>query len=363
MLAVICPNCSSPAPVSLADPDNVACEHCSQRSPIPDKVRGALREAAEEIGKLDARERQLDAKQRRAISKSSRYQFLILGLGLTMALPGVLHWMGVLMDLTRVVVAEIIFLSLMSVALVAATWFGIWSIRRARRKMEVIAAAQPPVADGGAVRCRVCGGELPDLGSAIATCTFCRADNIVSPGVLEQSKQARDMVLDNYGDTVADNARQIGRHSGLASLWVGLAAFGVPVVILIAYQTWAVLAGDEIDLEREYAVWAVGDRSCLGEVQRAPDRATALYFGRLPVPGMAQTQISLPSTEGLVLLRADQMLGRTVYREADGAVDTVIKVKYNALVEENLIEMSDFFSQSIIGTCFAEIPPGPPPAQ
>jgi hypothetical protein len=356
MLAYNCPACKSPSPISLAQPEAVVCEHCGVRSELPHAAVASLRRAAGEIGKLDAQERRLDARQRRAITRSGRYRMLVLALGLTFALPGVFHWWSLVTGYTAERFYELLFVAITSALILAAVFLGLRRVRRARRQMEGVAAAEPPLAEGGAVRCRVCGGEIADLSSGIASCAFCQADNIVTPRVLEQAKQSREVVLGDYRDAVAANARKVGQSSGLAVVGVVLAVFGLPTAFLTVLFMMLLTEPDlPPDLTIEYGLRQVGDRQCLGRLTRNPGGATAIDFGAFYPAGLDQQRFSLPSTQGMVLMRADQLLGRRVYVGDSDQIEVVTKIHYSSIGDVNHIALGQHETQFVEGSCLADV--------
>lgn len=58
-----------------------------------------------------------------------------------------------------------------------------------RRAVRPLLLAKPPVAAGVALRCRSCGGDLPDVNAPHVICGYCAAHNLLDRQVTERASQ------------------------------------------------------------------------------------------------------------------------------------------------------------------------------
>jgi hypothetical protein len=138
---------------------------------------------------------------------------------------------------------------------------------------------------------------------------------------------------------------------------VVLAVFGLPTAALTAIVMLVVAEPEApADLEIEYAVWPVRDRSCLGVLERLPDGTAAIDFKLEPPPGATRSRVVAPSTQGLTVMRADQLVGRRVFVRGGGQIDLVTGVTYSSLNEDNFLSLRDSISQPVTSTCLADDP-------
>lgn len=156
MLAAYCPQCGAPNPVSLVAPRELTCSHCHYRGSPPPEVVAELPRAAQLVGQMDARRRQLSGLQKRALlSRSAGCLYLVLlglfargfaGMGVSCATGEQTPptWMLVLGFLPVVV-------------MLISGGLGGWWIRREQRRLEEACAAVPPDAPGEPARCHLCG--------------------------------------------------------------------------------------------------------------------------------------------------------------------------------------------------------------
>lgn len=103
--------------------------------------------------------------------------------------------------------------------------------RRYRKVIRPRILARPPTEEGGASRCRWCGGSLPGLRAPFVTCDWCGASNLLS----ETSARQRDRLLKQEIQEYERRARS-GRQLADEQLQL------LPRSILIGYLTGMVLA-------------------------------------------------------------------------------------------------------------------------
>jgi uncharacterized Zn finger protein (UPF0148 family) len=97
-----------------------------------------------------------------------------------------------------------------------------------RRKVRPLMYARSPRAPGLPVRCRACGGDLPDRRGPFIVCDFCRTHNLVTPEV--QKHDAR--LLDEEQRFHRDRANKLVAQTARAS--VHMSRFLV-IGIIVAY--------------------------------------------------------------------------------------------------------------------------------
>jgi uncharacterized Zn finger protein (UPF0148 family) len=86
-----------------------------------------------------------------------------------------------------------------------------------RRKVRPLMFARSPRAPGMPVRCRACGGDLPDRRGPFIVCDFCRTHNLVTPEV--QRHDAR--LLEDEHRFHRDRAHQLVAQTARGSLHMG----------------------------------------------------------------------------------------------------------------------------------------------
>lgn len=185
--SVACPNCGGPAPLSLAEPGHSTCAHCQHRFALPAALTQQLTEAATLV--------QQQSQAERHIAKSIQ----------TLAIREQ-GWLKRMKTISRVLVGLALLVSVYG-------WFGrrgndqwhayfafglaatIWVVVLGRIATRIVpqmirrivgrwTALQLPGAAG--LKCRVCGGPLPEEAAAVLRCGYCSADNLTGPEVLKQ---------------------------------------------------------------------------------------------------------------------------------------------------------------------------------
>ena len=67
-----------------------------------------------------------------------------------------------------------------------------------RRRVRPLLAARPPTYAGAAMRCRACGGDLPQAREAFVTCRYCASPNAIVPGMTANAARALDEEIAGY---------------------------------------------------------------------------------------------------------------------------------------------------------------------
>ncbi|MFN7974485.1 MAG: hypothetical protein U0166_19390 [Acidobacteriota bacterium] len=244
MLAMKCPPCGAPIPLSLAAPGIARCAFCGyEGAPSPD-VRARLDGAAQALSGQSARERQIRGAVSLAVAYGQAFE-MIYGIFSLLLLGGmalvILH-SAYRFSITRGVAAATgaaMGLSVLpSFLLVAGAGLAsVTLLRRARRRVERAAAAEPPAREGEPMRCHVCGGPLAVAGvKAIARCAYCGSDNVVSALAIARAGAERRAVLDDYAGEVKRQSGGVGRAFRLSTLLLGSTIAATPFACVI--PTW-----------------------------------------------------------------------------------------------------------------------------
>lgn len=255
MLAMSCPRCGAPIPLSLGDREEVRCRACDHRGPPPEDVARGLGAAASVVERHAATERQLHGLARVAVTRGASllwaYGALVLLLASPLALMALVHLVGLVRSVGTGVLASLMQLSgavVVLLVLVLGSLPAMGGLHLLRRRVERAAAAVPPAREGEPARCHVCGGDLLAEGvRGVARCGYCEADNVVSPQVLERVSTSRVEALEDHAAAVEARGRTLGRAGGCAMVsTMGLAAAapfgcGIPAAFVVAGGGLAVM--------------------------------------------------------------------------------------------------------------------------
>ena len=239
--AVSCAGCGAPASISLAHADEVRCGHCGDVRAPEAAVAKRLADGQEALDAVAESVRQLSRTRLRAMHKADNALLLFAGgLGLLL-LASPVYLGGGLLGLLNNDVESMLFgcactnMLLSLCVLVPLTWRRMWS---RRRELVLAAAAAPPLRDGGAARCRLCGGDLEALAAgaidAVVRCSYCDADNLVSSDALALRASHVEADHDDLVATIRDKSRQIDPSMGLQYLvMVGFGMWTAHAVLLL----------------------------------------------------------------------------------------------------------------------------------
>ncbi|MBW2524665.1 MAG: hypothetical protein JRI23_10840 [Deltaproteobacteria bacterium] len=338
------------------------CRHCGTTAPLTPAVLHQVQQATAVLGQIDARQRQLSASERRAVSSTwgSRVLYLLLAifiLGPFVACGGCgLYWSATSeRPLVGFLIMTLLPLTIM-LLVVAGGW--LW-IRRSRRAFALACAAVPPAVTGGNAACHVCGAELATSTEAIVRCSYCSADNVVEPSILDRAARQVVTVLDGYDREVHRQATSVGKASRNASIaTVGMGCV-VPVVVVTLFFTieWVLLSDYEAPplTEVKYAVMPTKHGDCVCSVKKDGNRYF-LHYGHLE--GVENE--FRDSVDDLTLHSAKYFEGKKVRLIDEGKRGTVVRAygAWHGGVNEVLVKTDGGGEArtTIGGLCFGEAP-------
>ncbi|HTN89410.1 MAG TPA: hypothetical protein VL242_37295 [Sorangium sp.] len=366
MLAVHCPRCGRPAPVSLASPDFMACAACHYRGPPPAAAAQGLRAAAHVVLQTDARRRQLsDALRRTLVTASRRHARLLVVFALaSVPITGftalILLGLWVSPDTDGDVVTG---------GMVVASWLGtvgagaavLALVRRRQRRIEEACAARPPAAPGEPAACHVCGAPLGGGDGAVARCGFCAADNLVSPAVLERVRARQVVVLQSFEQAVSAELASFGRATSGAAAAVVATALVVPVAVFLLAIA-AVLAREwgrpPVDDTVRYAVVSTPLGQCVGKLSPGgADGGAAVRFGGFRRAELPEEQALAPGA-AIEAVSPAALVGRAVTaKQGAGVVAEVFSSPLTGNSVEVRREDGTSFTSSIAGLCLGGAAP------
>ncbi|XXT19538.1 hypothetical protein WME94_55880 [Sorangium sp. So ce429] len=365
MLAVHCPHCGRPAPVSLASPDLMACAACHYRGPPPAAAAQGLRAAAHVVLQTDVRRRQLsDALRRALVTASQRHARLLVVFALaSVPITGfaalILLGLWVSPDTDGDVVTG---------GMVVASWLGtvgagaavLALVRRRQRRIEEACAARPPAAPGEPAACHVCGAPLGGGDGAVARCGFCAADNLVSPAVLERVRARQVVVLQSLEQAVSAELASFGRATSGAAAAVVATALVVPVAVFILAIA-AVLVGEwrrpPVDAAVRYAVVSTPLGQCVGKLSPGADGGAVVRFGGFRRAELPEEQALAPGAS-IEAVSPRALVGRAVTaKQGAGVVAEVFSSPLTGNSAEVRREDGTSFTSSIAGLCLGGAAP------
>lgn len=304
MLSATCPSCGKPAPVSLAEPDVLACRACGFSGSTPPEVSRELRAAALALEAAADRDRQLTNVQRTALTSSAPY-VVIVALVIVWALLPTLFVAYAMAASSRD--PAMWFAFIVAPTAVGAALLLVWFVRR-RRALQTACAAQPPRADGEACTCRVCGGSLSAGSTGVVRCAYCRTDNIVAPDVVVRAAKSRVPALAAYEARVRRELTSIGGATIRAAVVGLVGALVMPFVggmfAILSSLLAAKMVRYAADSRTEYTLVRVGSTDCVARIDRSDEPQMVLH-----PPGKDVEQRAIGSGP---TLHAHDFIGRRV---------------------------------------------------
>jgi hypothetical protein len=369
MLAVHCPQCGRPAPVSLASPDLMACAACHYRGPPPGDAAQRLRAAAHALFQTDVRRRQLsEALRRMLVTASQRHARLLVVFGLA-AVPISALCAFLLLGLWVTPDTEG---NLVVGGMTVAAWLGtvgtgaavLALVRRRQRRIEEACAARPPAAPGEPAACHVCGAPLDGgVGAgAIARCGFCAADNLVAPAVLARARARQVVLFASFEQALSAELASFDRATSGAAASVVAIALVVPVTAF-ALAVAVTLAGESrrlpVDPTVRYAAVSTPLGPCVGKLMAQADgggAAPAVRFGAFRRPELPEEQVMAPGAP-IEAVSPGSLVGRVVTAKAGAGV---VEEVFSSPLRGNSVTVrrndGTSFTSSIAGLCLD----GPP---
>ncbi|WP_437334927.1 hypothetical protein [Sorangium sp. So ce394] len=363
MLAVHCPRCGRPAPVSLASPDLMECAACHYRGPPPAEAAQGLRAAAHVVFQTDARRRQLsDALRRMLVAASRRHARLLVVFSLASvpitALAAII--------LLGVWVSPDTEGNLVTGGMVVAAWLGtvgtgaavLALMRRRQRRIEEACAARPPAAPGEPAACHVCGAPLGGGDGAIARCGFCAADNLIAPAVLERVRARQVVILRSFEQAVSAELASFGRATSGAAAAVVATAVVVPIAAFVLAIA-AVLVGESrrrpIDATVRYAAVSTPVGQCIGKIVPKADGGTVVRFGGFRRVELPEEQAIAPGAP-VEAVSPGALVGRFVTaKQGAGVVEGVFLSPLTGNSAEVKREDGTSFTSSVAGLCLSGV--------
>ncbi|MFO0684550.1 MAG: hypothetical protein U0234_21020 [Sandaracinus sp.] len=117
----------------------------------------------------------------------------------------------------------------------------LWAMGRFVREVQPTLEARPSFAEGGSLRCRSCGGDLPRDGRAgFIRCGYCAADNLVTEQVAHDRRARLDRELADRQARAAGTARRVreGMERYTRTLYVSMgAAVGISLALSLGTTT------------------------------------------------------------------------------------------------------------------------------
>ncbi|WP_438017282.1 hypothetical protein WMF18_42035 [Sorangium sp. So ce315] len=365
MLAVHCPRCGRPAPVSLASPDVMECAACHHRGPPPAEAARGLRAAAHIVFQADVRRRQLsDALRRTLVTASRRHARLLV----VFALASVPITAFAALVLLGIWISDDSDGRLVTGGMVVAAWLGtvgagaavLAVVRRRQRRIEEACAARPPAAPGEPAACHVCGAPLDGGGDGvIARCGFCAADNLVAPAVLERVRARQVVIFRSFEEAVGAELAAFGRATSGAAAAVVATALVVPVAVFIIAVLAVVIADSRrlpVDAAVRYAVVSTSVGQCVGKIASMVDGGVAVRFGGFRRAELPEEQALAPGAP-IDAVSPGALIGRAVTAKGGtGVVEEVFSSPLTGNSAEVRRADGTSFSSSIAGLCLEGAP-------
>ena len=234
--SVKCGHCGSASPIRLESPSVSTCEHCGHRNALPAELAKRVAAAAVWVKAHERAERQIAevvaSLPEREAALSSRLRAITLTL--TLVAVGLVAYgvsrrhgdqawhafvcFGVLGGLTALVLGT---RARAAVPSLVTGVVGHWTALR--------------LEGGKGLSCRVCGGPLPGVASAVLRCEFCGSDNLAGPAVLARvAARAIHAVLSVGG--VEGRSREADEQAAYSIV-------SLPVFVLLAWFGIGAFAG------------------------------------------------------------------------------------------------------------------------
>lgn len=246
---ILCRRCGGAS--DMAPDASLRCRYCGNLDRLPPdelgralEIRGRLILAASRVAQVTGTERALAG-----IFEGSRAFFTLMGPWPILAVLVIANaaWSlhstlanlpAVVPDSTRVelIVAAAygpLFVLGLTLSSPVALLVGRRSYRRGVRSKLV---ARPAATPGAPMRCRACGGDLPQAADAFVTCRYCRTQNLLAPQSAEEVKRRADEEIAEYrarangiyaATTTASTHMTRTLFLSFAFVYVGVIAFGM----------------------------------------------------------------------------------------------------------------------------------------
>jgi len=330
VLAMACPSCGAPVPLSLADPDRYTCRACDSSGALPPEVLTRLEEARTVLHSHSESERQLGRAVRTAVTRGGRLEFVqLVLLGLLLA-PVLLVLLSMAVNLIGAqgaqaasLLGSVVGIAAMAVLVAVAGALSLGVLRWTRNRVSTAAAAVPPAHPGESVRCHVCGGPLVTGVNSVARCSYCSADNVVDAAIIQRASASRLTVLDDYAGEVATQSTSVSRAFGCGTFLllsvVSISPFVCVVPLwLFIFSSWAVamvfwilsMSSGAPTPGNRYGLVESGGRQCIAWYNPYTKR-----WERDRPSLEAQVQVYEPAQVTETSL--DELVGRDLIRTAD----------------------------------------------
>jgi hypothetical protein len=229
-----CDNCGAPLPIAL-EADRLRCEHCDHEHPVSAKDRKRMRRIVKELRRTDAVSNAAEEVRRLLLRSALARLFLTgwlqtLGLLLLLALGWALGFMasglltvpGVYERGNGFLLAT---LPLPSLCLLLTLLLLTLYRGRQVRDLRAAAAARPPLAPDGPLRCRICAADLPaDAGRGFVRCEHCQTQNLLDPAHV----QRREQLVRSKANERLERLRTAEKKVAGALGWAALALVAAP---------------------------------------------------------------------------------------------------------------------------------------
>jgi len=313
MLTASCPRCGRPTPLSLAALV-IHCSACGFEGRVPPALEQSMQKAHGVLQSLDARGRQLDARQVKALSSSGIRAVLVLVPVLLVTVPAIL-WaaLGALAVLPGRDYATLVFFLLPLAVVAVSIFLAMTRMRKSRRRLLEACAARPPEESGGTAQCHVCGAPLQASTRGIARCVYCSADNVVAPRLLAELGHRSGHRTEEIERQVRMESERVGdatRAAGLATLASGCLAPFLTVAVFIVTVGVTALIERDVDRSVQYALIHSDAGDCVAKVTRSLG-SWRIWYGGDADKGFIPPE-NRQSLEGLQLQTADILSGKRV---------------------------------------------------
>lgn len=249
-----------------------------------------MQAAAQVLGRLDVRKRQLSSSQRRALGRAGCLSAVYLVVLAVCAVPflgvgGYGVYVALSQDDDPRIIALMVVVSLapaLVFALFAAVGLG-W-MRRTRRRLEVACAAILPQQAGDPALCHLCGAPLHPSGSdPIARCSYCAADNLVAPDVLARTARRQTQVMDGFDWEVQRRGTAVSSVGVKVIVGLPLAAVASPIIAVVSlFIILLVLVQLEgpVDTSIRYVLADTSSGRCVAQYRPSAPEAEQVYLGK-----------------------------------------------------------------------------------
>jgi DNA-directed RNA polymerase subunit RPC12/RpoP len=264
VIGVDCPNCGAPTPLAL-NVDKVDCNYCDYIGELSPEDRQRIEAAKVVLHQSQAHQRQLTAQQRRALARVSTIRD---GGVILVSFVGIKALLFVAPFVLLMVLALVIGFSLDSIYLFCMTALpisllfllvlvpsGAWfrRLNSQLKEVEFACAAIPPGRKGYPAKCYVCGGNLVSEGvQLVVRCSYCEADNLVAPKMLQTVGAVRKWDLDTHHGQISTKISRLGQWSIFGIILFPIWTVAMVVMVGILWITVGISVGDiEDDLPTE----------------------------------------------------------------------------------------------------------------